>query len=143
MKHPILLPVEHHLLRLILMYFLKKLLHQDYRVIYANLMNLGYIIGIGKEILKSIANRCIFRRIRRRKVLQQMMGDIPSFRLQIRKPPFTSAAVDLFGQLKVKQSRIVTINGSMMIVTCTTTRCICLLLDTNPFLRAWRRFSST
>ena len=145
-KHPILLPGEHPLVRIFSIYYHRKLLHQGYRVINANLMNLGYLIGGGKELLKSIASRCIFCRIRRRKLLQQMMGNIPSFKVQVRKPPFTSVAVDFFGPLKVKQSRNISVNGSVMIVTCTTTRCIhlelCLMMDTNTFLRAWRRFST-
>ena len=96
------------------------------------------------KLLKSIANKCLFCRKRRRKLLQQMIGNIPSFRIQIRKPPFTSAAVDFFGPLRVKQSRNVSVNGSVMIVTCTTTRCIhlelCLMMDSNSFLRTCRRF---
>ena len=98
------------------------------------------------ELLKAIASRCIFCRIRRRKLLEQRMGQLPNFRIQIRTPPFTSVAVDFFGNLKVKLTRNSCINGFVMIVTCCTTRCIhlevCLALDTNAFLKAWRRFVS-
>ena len=72
------------------------------------------------------------------------MGVLPSFRIQEEKPPFTSVAVDFFGNLNMKQSRNVSIK--VMIITCMTTRCmhleLCTTIDTNSFVRAWRRFTS-
>ena len=146
MKHPILLPGDHAIVRLLATFHHRKLLHQGYRVIVPNLLKLGIMIGNGMELLKSISSRCIFCRIRRRKLLQQRMGDLPSFRIQPRTPPFTSVAIDFFGNLKVKLTRNTSVDGSVMIVTCCTTRCIhlelCIALDTETFLRAWRRFVS-
>ena len=88
----------------------------------------------------------MFCRIRRRKRLEQKMGSLPAFRIQSRMPPFTSVAVDFFGNLKIKQSRNVSANGLVLIITCMTTRCIhlelCLAIDTNSFLQAWRRFAT-
>ena len=145
-KHPILLPSEHPITRLLAIYHHRLFLHQGYRVVLANLANLGIMIGNGMELLKSIASRCLFCRIRRRKLLEQQMGQLPNFRIQVRMPPFTSVALDYFGNLKVKLTRNTSINGLVMIVTCCTTRCIhlevCLALDTNTFLKAWRRFVS-
>ena len=74
------------------------------------------------------------------------MGILPTFRIKEGKAPFTSVAVDFFGNLKIKQSRNCTINGTVAIVTCMTSRCIhlelCTTIDTNSFLRAWRRFTT-
>ena len=146
MKHPIMLHADHPLGRLFLRHHHRRLLHQGYRVVLANLANEGFIIINGKQGLKSIATRCIFCRIRRRKVLQQRMGDMPSFRIQPRKPPFTTVSMDFFSPLKVKVSRNASTSGSVLIVTCTTTRCIhlelCLTMNTDCCLRAWRRFVS-
>ncbi len=96
------------------------------------------------KLLKSVVASCFFCRKRRRKLLQQRMGELPSFQIQLKLAPFTSVAMDFFGHLKVKQSRNVSVDGSVFIITCATTRCIhlelCLTQDTNSFLRAWRRF---
>jgi hypothetical protein len=74
------------------------------------------------------------------------MGELPSFQIQPKLAPFTSVAMDFFGHLKVKQSRNVAVDGSVLIITCATTCCIhlelCLTQDTNSFLRAWRRFAT-
>ena len=96
-EHPILLPGEHPLTHLLAIRYHHKLLHQGYRVVLANLSNIGIVIGKGRELLKSIANRCMFCRIRGRKCLEQEMGSLPAFRIQPRMPPFTSVAVDFFG----------------------------------------------
>ena len=146
-KHPILLPGEHPIIRLFGVYHHRLLLHQGYRVVLANLSNTGILIGNGMELLKSISSRCIFCRVRRRQLLQQRMGELPNFRIQVRTPPFTAVAADFFGNLKVKMTRNTSINGVVMIVACCTTRCIhlelCQALDTNTFLMAWRRFVSS
>nr|XP_039263212.1 uncharacterized protein LOC120339195 [Styela clava] len=141
MKHPVVLPGKHSLVRLLGVFYHKKFLHQGYRVILANMKNDGIVLIGGRILLKSIASMCIFCRIRRRKLLQQRMGELPSFRMQPQMAPFNSVAMDFFEYLKVKQSRNVVINA-----TCATTRCIhlelSLTLDTNSFLWAWRRFVS-
>ena len=146
-KYPIILPGEHPVVGLLVMYHHKRLLDQGYRVLLVNLMNIGIIIGGGKILLKSISAKCLFCRIRRRKLLQQQMGNLPNFRVQVRNAPFASVAIDLFGYLNLRLSRNVVINGSVMIVACTTTRCIhlevCSTLDTNSFLQAWRRFTTS
>ena len=146
-KYPIILPSEHPIVYLFAQFHHKRLLHQGYRVVIANLINIGIIIGGGKGLLKSIASKCLFCRIRRRKLLQQQMGVLPSFRIQERKAPFASVAIDFFGNLKIKVTRNSSINGSAMIVVCMTTRCVhlelCSTIDTNSFLQAWRRFTTS
>ena len=146
LKHPIILPSEHALVYLFLQFYHRNLLHQGHRVVISNMMNDGFLIIGAKECLKSIANRCFFCRIRRRKLLQQMMGDLPNFRIRPRTPPFTSSAIDFFGPLKIKLTRNCNVDGLVLIVTCTTTRCIHLELtqmeSTDSFLQVWRTFIS-
>ena len=145
-KHPILLPGEHPLVYLYASYHHRNLLHQGYRVSLAYLASIGILIGGGGELLNNIASKCIFCRTRRRKLLQQQMGILPTFRIKEGKAPFTSVAVDFFGNLKIKHSRNFSINGTVAIVTCMTSRCIhlelCTTIDTNSFSRAWRRFTT-
>ena len=144
-KHPVLLPNEHPLVRIFATHH-RKLLHQGYRVVIADIANLGVLIGGGRELLKCIVAKCFFCRTRRQMLLKQQMGILPSFRIQEQKAPFTSVAIDFLGYLRIKLSRNVNIKGSVMIVTCMTTRCIHLELsyttDTNSFIRAWHRFTT-
>ena len=74
-KHPILLSGEHAFIRMFATYHHRKFLHQGYRVVLPNILKLGIMIGNGMELLKSISSRCIFCRIRRRKLLEQRMED--------------------------------------------------------------------
>ena len=145
-KYPVLLPGEYATLRTFAIHYHRKYLHQGYRVVLVNLFHLGVIIGGGKALLKSVADKCFFCRTRRRKLLQQQMGTLPSFRIRVKEAPFASVAIDFFGNLKIRVSRNASINGAAMIVTCMTTRCIHLELssiqNTNSFLQAWRRFVS-
>ena len=110
-KHPIILPGEHPWVRLLAIQKHCELLHQGYRVVTISLANEGILIGCGKELLKSIAATCFFCRTRRRLLLQQQMGTLPSFRVMIRQAPFSSVAIDFFGNLKIKQSRNVSVPG--------------------------------
>ena len=96
MKHPVLLPSEHYIVYLFALYHHRDLLHQGYRVVLANLSNLGILIGGGRELLKRIAAKCLFCRKRRHKLLKQQMGLLPSFRIHDQKAPFTFVAVDFF-----------------------------------------------
>lgn len=59
----------------------QKFRYQDYQVVIANLRHEGILIDGGEKLLKPVAARCLFCRLRRRKLLQQRMGAIPSFRV--------------------------------------------------------------
>ena len=146
MKHPIVLVKDTPLVPVYLEYYHKKYLHQGYRVILANLAQLGVLVVNGKSVLKSISAKCIFCRIRRRNLLSQRMAELPEFRVNCHTAPFQNVALDFFGNLKVRRTRNVVTDASVMLVTCTTTRCVhlelCSSIDANGFLLAWRRFSS-
>ena len=145
-KHPIILPGEHPWVYLLAIFHHRKLLHQGHLVVAINLANEGILISSSAELLKSIAAKCFFCRARRRLLLQQQMGMLPSFRIKEQQSPFASVAIDFFGNLLIKQSRNVSVKGCVLIIACMTTRCIhlelCTRIDTNSFLRAWRRFTS-
>ena len=80
----------------------------------------------------------------RRRLLVQQMGQLPSFRFQCNQPPFSYVAVDYFGFIKLKKTRNVVIDASVLLITCTTTRVIhleiCETQSTDDFILAWRRF---
>ena len=70
-KNMVILPGEHPIVILLAKFYHSKLVHQGYRVILNDLMNNGINIGGGSKLLKSVANSCIYCRIRRRKLLGQ------------------------------------------------------------------------
>ena len=146
-KYPVLLPGECETVRTLAVHYHRRYLHQGYRVVLVNLFHLGIVIGGGKTLLKSVADKCFFCRTRRRKLMQQQMAALPSSRIKVQEAPFASVAMDFFGNLKIKISRNASIDGAVLIVTCMTTRCIhlelCSTQDTNSFLQAWRRFVNT
>jgi len=81
-----------------------------------------------KQLLKSIAAKCITCRIRRCEFLQQQMGQLPAFRFKTHCPPFTSVALDIFGPIKIRKTRNVVIEGAILLITCTNTRAVHLEL---------------
>ena len=121
-RHPITLPGNNPLVELYARRTHVRYLHQGYRVVLANIAKDGVHIGNGKELLKSVANKCLYCRTRRESTLQQQMGILPAFRGNPNTPPFAAVAVDFFGPLQTKVNRNTTTESTVMIVTCTTTR---------------------
>ena len=118
--------------------------HQGYRVVMVNLRQNGIHIIRSKQLLKSIAAKCIKCHIARRKLMEQKMGQLLPFRLKYHSPPFSSVSIDMFGPIKIKKTRNVTTLGCILVIACNTIRVIHLetteTQSTNDFLLAWRRF---
>nr|XP_039264546.1 uncharacterized protein LOC120340370 [Styela clava] len=92
MKHPVVLPGKHSLVRLLGVFYHKKFLHQGYRVILANMKNDGIVLIGGRILLKSIASMCIFCRIRRRKLATATHGRTSFISNATQMAPFNSVA---------------------------------------------------
>ena len=142
--HPIIIPGSSPLVELYARRMHIRYLHQGYRVVLANTAKEGVHISNGRELLKSVASKCMYCRTRRESLLQQQMGVLPAFRGNPNTPPFAAVAVDFFGPIHTKINRNTTTDSAVMIVTCTTTRVVHLELSstasTESFLLAWRRF---
>ena len=142
--NPIALPWQSKITRLFAEFMHQFYRLQGYRVVLTNLREQGVYIIRGKNLLKSIASKCIRCRITGRNLLQQQMGHLPAIRFKTYCAPFSSVALDFFGPLKIKKTRNVVINGSCLVIVCNTTRVIHLEItetqSTNDFLLAWRRF---
>ena len=143
---PIALPSGSRIVKLFAEHMHQSLGHQGYRVIIVNLFAQGIHILRGKKLLKSIAANCVKCRINRRELLQQQMGQLPTFRFKAYSPPYSSVALDYFGPVKIRKTRNVVIEGAILLITSTTTRVVHLELaeiqSTDDFLLAWRRFVS-
>lgn len=144
-KHPVIIPKDTIISRLLVSYYHEKCGHAGYRRIKAEIQSYGIWLCGAKNLILSVAARCMFCRIRRRPLKDQMMGELPDFRTQPNTTPFQNCALDYFGPLKVRYGGRSITEGYVCIMTCMVTRAIHLELatdaSTEKFLLAWRRFS--
>ena len=75
--NPIALTSKSKITKLYAEYMHENLGHQGYRVVIINLRQNGIHILRGKQLLKSIAEKCIKCRIARRKLMEQQLGQLP------------------------------------------------------------------
>lgn len=146
-KHPILLP-NHHL-------FTKLLVHDEHianmhagpQALLSKLQQDYWIIR-GKDTIRSVIHRCVKCAKIKGETMNQIMADLPSFRVN-QAFPFMKVGVDYAGpfltKANVKRSKV-TIKAYLAIFVCCTTRAIHLEavsdLTTDAFLAALRRFIS-
>ena len=142
--NPIPLPGSNLIVKLYVTQIYQILGYQGYHVVLSYLHEQGIYITQGRKLLKSIFFNCMKCRLFRRRLLTQQMGQLPKFRFTTHFSPFSSIVLDYFGPVKVKKTRNVIIDASIILITCTTTRVVHLEItetqSTNDFLLAWRRF---
>jgi hypothetical protein len=96
-KHPILLPKNSPISRLILQQIHKNLLHSGRNHIISKLRE-TYWINNENSAARKVISDCVTCRRNRSKVSEQMMADLPEDRLLPDDPPFCKTGVDYFGQ---------------------------------------------
>ena len=141
-KHPVLLPHDHPIARLILFH-----IHNTYghcgREHVLSVLRENLWITKANSVTRKIISQCFDCRKRTGKPLSQKMADIPTDRLTPDQPPFTCVGCDFFGHFVVKQARK-TFKRFGVLFTCLTTRAIHIeiaeSLDTSSFIMALRRF---
>ena len=95
-KHPIVLPGQEHISRLLARHYHEKALHQGKGIILNEIRSSGYWIIGGGSVLSRLIHECVTCRMLRAKVQEQKMADLPADRLTP-TPPFTYCAGDYFG----------------------------------------------
>ena len=142
-RHPVILPGDNIISRLILQEIHEKLFHPGHSRVLAESRMRFWIIN-GRRIAKSIGYRCIICRRWRGKQLSQIMSDLPAFRIESGVAPFQNSSVDYFGPFLVKYGRRQRIKAYGVVFTCLVTRAlhldVALSLTTESFLMAFRRF---
>jgi len=142
LKHPIILPQCSHLTELIIRQHHEKVGHSGASHTWASLRRKYWIVKGAAAVRKTIGN-CYSCRKRNSTVGKQLMADIPSCRLQVDRPAFSSVGIDYFGPLMVRQGRS-TVKRYGCIFTCLTMRAVHIeiahSLNTDSFLNALRRF---
>ena len=92
MRHPILLPGQSLIPKLILLDLHETLSHPGYNQVIGESRNKYWIIN-GRKLAKNIGYHCVDCRRWRRKQLDHLMSDIPNFRIQRECTPFENVAV--------------------------------------------------
>lgn len=143
-KHPLLLPKDHHVSRAILRHFHRHTAHQGRGMTINELRSNGFwVISASKSVARIISHCVTCRKLRGRNVGQKM-ADLPKERVQP-APPFTYSGMDLFGPFFIKEGRK-ELKRWGCVFTCLASRAIHLEVTTAPstdaFLNTLRRFIS-
>ena len=143
-KHPVILPSDHHVTRLIIRKYHEMNAHVGAHHILS-LIRQRYWVVHGLKTVKAVLGRCIDCKKRHQRPEVQQMGQLPMERLIPDKPPFTYVGVDYFGPLYVKSGRK-HLKRYGCLFTCLCTRAVHVeiahSLNTDSFMGALQRFVS-
>lgn len=98
-KHPIILPKDHHVSTLLLRHFHQETGHSGRNYNLSRLRKRFWIPQADSAIRK-ILSKCVTCRKISAKPGEQRMGSLPQDRLTTDKPPFTNVGIDYFGPLR-------------------------------------------
>ena len=140
-KHPMMIPQDHQLCRLVIIDCHKKLNHEGTGHV-RNELRLLYWIPHSRSTVRKVLNDCSVCKRRRVKPQLPLMASLPKDRLQV-APPFSKVGVDYFGPLMIKHSRKQEKRYGCLF-TCLVTRAVHLevarSLETDSFINALRKF---
>ncbi|XP_014293814.1 uncharacterized protein [Halyomorpha halys] len=144
-KHPLLLPNDHHITRLVIDDIHIRHFHAG-PTLTLSLLRSRFWVPRALKVIKSRTYRCTECRIQRAQPKVPLMGDLPSSRFE-RNQPFMQVALDYAGPLLIKASprRKAAIDKAYFcIFVCMSTNAIHLelvsSLTTDAFLTALDRF---
>ncbi|XP_067380798.1 uncharacterized protein [Channa argus] len=142
LRHPIILPKDGVITRLILDYFHGKTQHQGRGQTLNELRANGYWIVGGSKVVTNYLRQCVACRRARRPTETQRMADLPANRVDP-SPPFSYCGMDCFGPLYTKQGRK-EYKRYGLIFTCLSSRAVHIEmledLTTDAFINALRCF---
>jgi hypothetical protein len=76
-KHPVIVPGQHHLAKLLVNHFHTTVQHQGRLLTEGAVRSGGYWITGGKRLISSLIHKCVTCRKSRGKFLEQKMSDLP------------------------------------------------------------------
>ena len=140
-KHPIIIPQDHHLSHLVILDCHRKLNHEGTGHV-RNELRLTYWIPHVRSTVRRVLHDCPLCKRRQVKPQPPLMASLPKERLHV-APPFTRVGVDYFGPIMVKCFRKQEKRYGCLF-TCMVTRAVHLevakSLETDSFINALRRF---
>lgn len=103
-KHPIILPKQHHVAKLVVLHYHQMSRHSELEYVLS-LSRQRYWIIKTRVLIRKTINDCFDRRRRKSTVGEQRMADVPESRVAPCKLPFTYTGVDCFGPFNVRRGR--------------------------------------
>ena len=145
-RHPILLPHESHLTKLLVLKAHSAVMHNGVAETLAQLRSSFWIIR-GRQLVRSLLSKCVIcRHLQGRSFDSPDSPPLPDFRVNS-DFAFTNVGVDYAGPLYVKDiyAKLDEMNKAyILLTTCATTRAVhlelCPDLQTKSFIRAFTRF---
>ena len=143
-KHPIILPSDHHVTTLIIHDIHQRTGHSGREHVLATCREAYWVVG-GRRAIRRRLGLCITCKKRDAPVQQQQMADLPEDRVTPGAPPFSSIGIDMFGPILVKQGRARAKRYGCLF-TCLTTRAVHVeiahSLDADSFVQCLHRMTS-
>ncbi|UYV67559.1 hypothetical protein LAZ67_5001210 [Cordylochernes scorpioides] len=146
-KHPMLIPKDHFVTKLIVMHYHINNLHSGTQLTLSLIRN-KYWIPSGRNLIKRVLNQCLVCLKSKSKAIHQIMGDLPKNRL-LPGRPFEKIGIDLAGPIQarpiLKRSKVI-FKFYIVLFVCFTTKAIHLEISSDltaeTFLAALKRFIS-
>jgi len=145
--HPIILPSSHHFTKLIVESEHRRLHHANSQLLIASLRERYWIPRL-RNTVKTVTHQCLTCYRQKVQASQQLMGELPSPRVQPARP-FLTTGVDYAGPVSIRlgppRSKQLT-KGYIAIFVCFATKAVHIelvtSLSTDSFLAALRRFAA-
>lgn len=146
-KHQIILPSRGRLVQLIIDDMHHKTMHGGGQLMLSQIRRRFWVIN-AKNIIRHQIHKCIICHRYRAKLSTQLMGQLPSYRVQS-TTPFDHTGVDYAGPFDIRRNKgrgSVTYKGYIALFVCMTIKAIHLEvvsdLSADGFLAAFQRFAS-
>ncbi len=144
-KHPMILPRDHHVSMLIVRYAHEWQSGHSGREYVMSTVRKTYLIPRVRPLINRVLRNCILCKRLRGALGTQRMADLPSDRVTPHKPPFAVTGIDCFGPFYVKRGRA-QVKRYGCIFTCLSIRAIHIekleSLDSDAFVNALTRFAA-
>ena len=147
-QHPILLPPEHPLSHVLILFFHSRVQHQGRHLTLGALRDGGFhLMNASRVLAKFLSNCSICRELRGTPATQQM-ANLPPDRLEA-TAPFTNTGLDVFGPFHIHEGQATRRTSATkktwaLLFTCLASRAVHIELlphlDTPTFKNALRRF---
>ena len=142
LKHPVILPQNHHIVVLLVRHFHAMSGHSGREHVMSLMRERYWVIG-GRTAVRQVLRNCfVCKRLSASPNIQKM-ADLPKDRVTPEKPPFSHVGVDCFGPFLVKQGRS-QVKRYGCIFTCLVLRAVHIevihSLETDSFINALQRF---
>lgn len=141
-RYPILLDGRHPVVRLLVQFYHRQAGHANHDSVINEIRQRFWLLRL-RDTVRTVANQCLFCKIRKSKPMNPVTGDLPRQRLSHHQRPFTFTGVDYFGPIVVSIGRRHE-KRWVALFTCLTTRALHLelvhSLSADSAIMALRRF---